>query len=676
MFRFIAHLDRRYIAALAGLALLLGAAPLIPTYSVKQMLREDAKFSALQWAGYLVAALPDLPKILRTGEMDHHSMHMLTARSPGSGGVFRSKLFNSRGKLLTDTETTVREDARSKHHKHTIKPGRAHDHSNHDRIAVEVFKSGKPRLFSLQGDGKRRPLYYSEAYVPVQVGGKTIGVMEIYVDQTVRREILMASLYKLMLTILGIALLAFVLPAGTLLYGLCQEKKQTKAKLEHVTHHDMLTGIVNRHVFKELVEARLRAGQRLAVHFLDLDNFKNINDLRGHETGDLLLKGVSDRLREIAGENGLVGRYGGDEFIVCYPLDDEKSPRKIAETIVEAMQRPFTLGDHDVQIGASVGYANSEFDGETAADLIKAADIAMYKAKSDGRGRAIAYEPKLEKLRRERAAIEQILRGALAEDRFELHFQPLFKASEPELIGFEALLRLHDYNGNLLQPVKFISVAEEMGLMDEIGAWVVNEACRNAALWPDHLKVSVNLSATQFASGSIVPIVTNALAVSKIDPGRLQLEVTESVLIIDAEGALAQLNHLRDLGVSLSLDDFGTGFSSLNYIWRYPFHNIKIDKSFVAELEGGDEKATDVLRTIVGLGGTLGLSITAEGAETTGQAALLYKLRCDYLQGYLLGKPLPVAALPAFLLNASWEELDWGQLDKGKTPAPHARQVA
>ncbi len=651
-----------------GLVLLAGAGPIAATWSSGHLLSEEAKFSAHQWANYLGNTIPKLDQVLKTSKIEPYSLHMLAAAPGTSGGVFRSKLFDSEGMLIIDTSWPhIAQHARNDHEDYdehgdrSIKPGPTLQETSpavEDSRALEVYRSNDSQVFVKTGDGKSWPLHYSIAYVPLEMNDNAFGVIEVHVDQTARHSSILASLWLVIASMFCVALLAFLLPTVPLFHILRRQHQKTAEQLDHVTHHDLLTGIVNRQIFKETVDERLQDNEALAVYFVDLDKFKNINDLRGHETGDLLLKAVSERLKNIAGDNGFVGRYGGDEFVVCKLLDRKFVPQDVADQIVANMTRPFQLGDHDVQIGASVGYAISGKHGALAADLIKASDVAMYKAKNDGRGRSIAYEPKLESVRHERLMIEESLRKALQEKRFEIHYQPLFKSSGKKLCGFEALLRLNNDAGELITPNKFIPVAEEMGLMSEIGAWVIRDSCHTVAQWPEHLSISVNLSVKQFSSGNLVNKIAEVLKSSGLTPSRLQLEVTESVLIVDGESVLDQLNQLHDLGVTLALDDFGTGYSSLNYIWKYPFANIKIDRSFINGLSSKNHKVLKVLKSIVSLGSNLGVSVTAEGVETREQMRHLNALNCNYLQGFFLGEPLAVDDMPGFVAKVSAKELD------------------
>jgi diguanylate cyclase (GGDEF)-like protein len=407
------------------------------------------------------------------------------------------------------------------------------------------------------------------------------------------------------------------------------------------------------------------AAAGIAVHYVDVDRFKDINDTLGHDTGDELVRQIARRLGAIAGPRELVARIGGDEFaLVQRPAADEQSVVRFAERLMATIAEPCQARGHDIATTASVGVlwlparrgesADAPADAVTA---LKCADIAMYQAKAQGRNRYCVFDPSMDSELQERRRIEQRVRHAVANDGFELHFQPLFDAGDRTLTGFEALLRLPAGDGGMIPPVTFIPVAENMGLISTIGARVLERACEAARGWPDHLKVAVNLSPAQFADGSIVATVRAALTRTGLAPGRLELEITEGLLLTHTETVMRELVELKALGASIVMDDFGTGYSSLSYLWRFPFDKIKIDRSFIGALSEGDESVRDIVRTIVSLGQSLQMRVTAEGVETDGQADYLAALRCDQLQGFLLGRPVPQAQVAALIHHAQAERL-------------------
>jgi diguanylate cyclase (GGDEF)-like protein len=422
------------------------------------------------------------------------------------------------------------------------------------------------------------------------------------------------------------------------------ERKRLEAQLIHMAHHDALTGLPNRVLFREHMEhelTRARRGESLAVLCLDLDHFKHVNDTLGHPIGDCLLQAVADRLRECARETDVVSRLGGDEFaIVAVASEQPRGAIALAERAIAALSKPFELEGHHVVIGASVGIAVAPVDGLEADQLMKAADMALYRAKTDGRGVYRFFEPDMDAKMQTRRALELDLRKALVTNEFELYYQPLVNLASNEVCGFEALLRWNHPERGLISPAHFIPLAEEMGIIVPLGEWVLRQACAEAVGWPEEIKVAVNISPAQFKSRSLALAVTSALAASGLAPQRLELEITESVLLQDSETTLATLHNLRDLGVQISMDDFGTGYSSLSYLRSFPFDKIKIDQSFVRDMSDENDSIA-IVRAVTGLGKNLGMATTAEGVETDEQLGHLRQEGCTEVQGYLFSRPLP-----------------------------------
>lgn len=432
--------------------------------------------------------------------------------------------------------------------------------------------------------------------------------------------------------------------------------REDQARISRLAHYDVLTQLPNRLSFLQaLGRAWTEHGQPgeagCAVLCLDLDHFKGVNDSLGHPIGDDLLIQASARLKACVGEQGLVSRLGGDEFaVVVAPSPGHAALGELAQAIVDTLSRPYDVRGHNVLIGASVGIAVAPLHADDPDGLLKNADLALYGAKGDGRGAYRFFETAMDVWAQERRALELDLRDALAKDELKLFFQPLIGASENEITGFEALLRWQHPRRGLVAPADFVEHAEQWGLIGKIGEWVLMEACRTAATWPAPLTVAVNLSPNQFASGHLVAQVRKALKTSGLHPSRLELEITEGLLLHDSARTLKQLADLKALGVKIAMDDFGTGYSSLAYLWRFPFDKIKIDRSFVAEMQDNAAIA-DILRTITLLGQTLNLKVTAEGVETPSQARLLADMRCDTFQGFLYGRPMPVGDIPSFLVS-------------------------
>jgi diguanylate cyclase (GGDEF)-like protein len=434
------------------------------------------------------------------------------------------------------------------------------------------------------------------------------------------------------------------------------ERREAEARIAHMARHDALTGLPNRVLLREHMEqalARSRRGSSVAVLCLDLDGFKGVNDALGHPAGDALLHLVACRLRGATRETDLVARLGGDEFAVIQAGTQQPADAaSLAERLVEVLRAPFDLHGHLVTIGTSIGIALVDRAEVTADELLRNADIALYRAKATGRGTYRFFEPGMDAELQRRRALEADLRRALAEEQFEIHYQPLFEARTESLVGFEALLRWRHPERGLVSPGEFIPLAEEIGLIQPVGAWVLARACADAAGWPEHVKVAVNLSPVQFTNDALVRTVEAALADSGLASRRLELEITESVLLQDNEATLRLLHRLRALGVSISMDDFGIGYSSLSYLHRFPFDKIKVDQSFVRNLER-DESNVVIIRAMIGLGKALGMGVLAEGVETVEQLNVLREEGCDELQGYLLGRPQPVQHVPALIARLS-----------------------
>ena len=421
-------------------------------------------------------------------------------------------------------------------------------------------------------------------------------------------------------------------------------KQKLEAQLVHMAHHDALTELPNRVLFRENLEReliRVRRGGELAVLCLDLDQFKSVNDTLGHPVGDGLLRAVADRMRESVREMDVIARLGGDEFaIVQVGAKQPESAIVLAERLIAAMARPFEIAGHQVVVGTSIGVAIAPSDGDDPEQLIKSADMALYRAKTDGRGIFRFFEPEMDAKMQARRTLELDLRKALLVSEFELYYQPLINLQSNQVCGFEALLRWHHPTRGLVSPGDFIPAAEDMGLIVPLGEWVLRNACARAASWPAHIKVAVNLSPAQFKSKGLALAVTSALADSGLSPGRLELEITESVLLLESETTLQTLHQLRDLGVKISMDDFGTGYSSLSYLRSFPFDKIKIDQSFVRDLTDREDSIA-IVRAVSGLGRNLGMSTTAEGVETAAQLGQLRGEGCTEVQGYYFSQPTP-----------------------------------
>jgi diguanylate cyclase (GGDEF)-like protein/PAS domain S-box-containing protein len=433
------------------------------------------------------------------------------------------------------------------------------------------------------------------------------------------------------------------------------EWREAQDQIAYMAHHDALTGLANRTLLTEKLNAALAsAGSQhdgVAVHFIDLDRFKSVNDTLGHDGGDFLLKTVAERLREVIRADDVVARLGGDEFVIAQAgVKNKDQARGLAQRLIDTVTAPIELKEHTIIATVSVGIALAPEDGNNPERLLKSADLALYRAKAEGRNCIRFFQPEMDAQMQARCKLERIIRDAVMLDRFELHYQPLFEMSDRRLIGFEALIRLPAEDGTLIPPLEFIPVAEELRLIGKIGAWVLREACRTAATWPEDLTVAVNLSPAQFSAG-FSDVVAAALKESGLAGRRLELEITETLLLRNSQVIMAELHALKAMGVAIVMDDFGTGHSSLSYLWRFPFDKIKIDRSFMQGLEGSDCDASTVVKTIIALGRELNVRVTVEGVETAAQAAFLDKIDGDQAQGYFFGRPVPGSEVSAHILK-------------------------
>ena len=430
------------------------------------------------------------------------------------------------------------------------------------------------------------------------------------------------------------------------------ERKRAVAQIERMAHHDALTGLPNKGVFRErLAQAvqRTRGGEPLAVLYLDLDRFKAVNDTLGHPVGDELLRATAQRLCECLRQSDMVARLGGDEFaIIQADAPQPAAANSLAERLVRVLGAPFEIDGHQIVIGASVGVAFSPEHGTDPDELLKKADLAMYDAKAAGRGAASFFNTMMDEQVQGRRALELDLRRAIEAGEFVLHYQAIVSLPRRTLIGFEALVRWQHPQRGLVGPDHFIPAAEETGLIGPLGEWVLREAFAQAALWPAHLGLAVNLSPLQLRGGNFVKVLRSALAAAGLAPTRVEIEITENVLLAENSINLAILHELRALGVRISLDDFGVGFSSLSYLRSFPFKKIKIDRSFVADVVGNREAAA-IVRAITTLGADLDMIITAEGVETEAQLQRVQELGCDEAQGYLISAPRPADELASLI---------------------------
>jgi diguanylate cyclase (GGDEF)-like protein len=432
------------------------------------------------------------------------------------------------------------------------------------------------------------------------------------------------------------------------------ERRRADEKIAHLAHYDGLTDLPNRILFRERLEQSLKAirpGEQLAVLYIDIDEFKSVNDALGHPIGDELLKGVAERLRGCLKETDVAARLGGDEFAVIQTaIKDRSETTRLVDEIHSGIRQPLECMGHLITTDASIGIALAPGDGVDLDQLLKNADLALYGAKGDGRRTYRFFEAGMDQRARARRSLELELRQAISDGSLEIYYQPVVNLEDGKVSSCEALLRWRHSERGMISPAEFIPIAEDSGLINQLGLWVLNTACAEATTWPDHVRVAVNVSPVQFRSPSLALNVAAALAACGLPASRLELEITEAVLIRDDEAALDMLHQLRKLGVRIALDDFGTGYSSLSYLQRFPFDKIKIDRSFIRDI-AGPGASSSIVQAVVNIAAASDMTTTAEGVETEQQRNLLYILGCTEMQGYLFSPAIPAAEVRRLLLS-------------------------
>ena len=629
---------RRGVAVLlTALCLLIGGIWVGTKITTDYLLYKDATSTARNWARLLAETVTDLEQIA-AGEKPTRASMTLFEWAQKAGQVFRYEIYNPEGysQLASDHGVTQV------------------NLSTFSAEAVRAVATNGPIVDVRAGTLAGQPKFYALAYVPVIIDGRSVAVIAAYVDETEKHDLFYRTSLIAALSLCAGAALLFGLPALAW-YRRTKEKQQADRRIRFLAHHDALTGLANRAQLVQSLEQALAVlplrRDGIAVHFLDLDRFKRVNDSLGHDGGDSLLKTVAERLRAVIRVEDVVARLGGDEFVLLQTgVAGRVQAEDFARRIVSAVTVPMTLKDRPFLATVSVGVALAPADGTNPERLLKSADLALYKAKADGRNCIRFFAAEMDTELQARFELERVIRDAVLHDRFELHYQPLFEISERRLIGFEALIRLPAEDGTLIPPLLFIPVAEDLQLIDKIGAWVLREACRTAATWPEHLTVAVNLSPAQFLAGSVSNIVAAALKEAGLAAHRLELEITETLLLGNSEAIMAELQVLKAMGVAIVMDDFGTGYSSLSYLWRFPFDKIKIDRSFMQGFEGSSRDAKTVVKTIIALGRELNMRVTVEGVETATQAAFLDKADGDQAQGFFFGRPVPASEVSANIL--------------------------
>jgi len=635
------------LVALAVIIVGLGVAQVLKS-TVDYLLYWDATASAESWAKYVAENVTDIDDIADGQPPSAESMAFFI-RTQQIRHVFGFDIIDLHGNVQLASDGSKMSNVRGAVHSDT---------------AARAAELGQPIISVKQGVPPVRPKIYSEAFLPVLIDGKPAAVVAAYVDLSEQQDHFRSAF--LLATLALCLLISGAVGIPTIaLYRRTKEKHQADQRIRFLAHHDALTGLANRAQLIEQLESRLAAlavrGGCLAVHFIDLDHFKEVNDTLGHDGGDFLLKTIAERLRGVTRADDIVCRLGGDEFVVVQTgVNGKDQVIKFAERISSAVTAPIKFKEQEILATASVGAAVAPSDGTNPDRLLKSADLALYKSKTDGRNCTSFFEPEMDAALHHRIALEKTVRDAVLHERFVLHYQPLFEVSGQRLIGFEALIRLPAEDGTLIPPGIFIPIAEDLRLIGKIGAWVLREACNAAMTWPEPLTVAVNLSPAQFEAGSISTEVASTLSETGLAPHRLELEITENLLLGNSDAIMSELRTLKASGVAIVMDDFGTGYSSLSYLWRFPFDKLKIDRSFMQGINTLGQSAETVMQSIIALGRKLTMRVTVEGVETAKQAAFLERADADQVQGFFFGRPVSGSEVGAIILKDLQKSLSFG----------------
>jgi diguanylate cyclase (GGDEF)-like protein len=647
-------------AWVAGAALLLLALVVLALAQTSQrLLARSAEQAALKVAHRLVERVPELPQLFERQRVSAEVLHELS-HLRGAGDVFGFRFFDRHGRPLLASSDLDQPDPLATL---ALAADAANPGAGHETVREIVEGGGTAALTRRGAGGPNRPEVYTEAFVPVLSDGTLIGVAEVHVDSTALAARIRAAFIEVALIVgLALALLGALWAA----HGRRRHREQQRAesRAAYLSEHDVLSGALNRTSFhaalREAARARSpegaaatvgaagRAGQDpgLALLMIDIDDFNGVNDLLGTTGADAVLREATRRLHALVRQGDLLARMGGDVFAILQSgvgsLDDVQA---LAARIAQALAEPMEIDGQRIGNTVCIGAARLDVDAASADELLQKADAALARAKASGRARISLYDAALDRQLEDRRELLRELRSAAADGSLSMHYQALHDADGRTLLGYEALMRWKHPRRGMVPPSLFIPLAEESGLIEELGRWALERACAEAASWPAPLSVSVNLSAAQFRGASdLVAVVEGALAKAGLPAKRLVLEITESLLMTDTEGVMNTLARLSKLGVAIAMDDFGTGYSSLAYLWRFPFDKLKIDRAFTQGL-AHDEKVLLIVRSIVSLAHSLGIRVNAEGVETESQMSALQNMGCDEMQGFLLSRPMPPETL-------------------------------
>ncbi|MDT8420500.1 MAG: EAL domain-containing protein [Desulfuromonadales bacterium] len=614
-----------------------------------KLLLDTTEQSAVNAARVIVESFPSLHpetflKPLETSQ--RQSIDNLTSHYD----IYRIKVFDPAGRIIYSTRA---EDIGSINRKDYFR--------NQVARGETIHKLVSKKQLSMEGVEVKKDV--AEIYVPVMLEEQFVGAFEFYFDIT-KQKATIASISRSSFSFLlfvTLVILALFCSLGLRMKRVMERQRQTEQEIFQLAYSDALTGLPNRHLFLDRLGLTLtqaeRSGQIVALLYMDIDHFKTVNDTLGHDLGDLLLKSVTARMKEKVRKSDTLARIGGDEFVLLasglqYPEDAVT----IAKTLLEVFVSPFTLNGNNLFVTPSIGITTFPEDGLTAGQLLKQADIAMYSAKQKGRNTYACFSQEMNEKIQECHDIESCLRGALAKNQFSLVYQPQIDLKTGQVVAAEALLRWRHPERGLIPPDLFIPIAEKTGLIAQIGEWVLAEACSQGRSWADigypPLRIAVNLSAYQLKQKDFIDTVERILCDTGIPRHLLELELTESLAMEDSASNIATLYELKKLGINLSIDDFGTGHSSLSYLKDLPIRQIKIDRSFIGRLPGGKHSSA-IVEAIIAMARSLDLVVTAEGVETESQLDFLKTHKCDLAQGYFTGRPAPAEEFSLLLKKAS-----------------------
>ena len=627
-----------FLLWLVSSAFVLAIAFALTWQAATNLLRHEAKVDAWALMERLKYHVDDLDSILTTGRVSPEDLIGLETAAGADATFFR--LYDRYGQKIFQSHSSDAHLPVAGARGGGVTEPWLEDGVIADQPIVHIDKHA--------GDEPSALSVYGRVVLPLATRNGAQGSAVVYLDQTAKSEHYRGAV---LVFVTGLALLIFfamALPMA-MFWRRAKQRELAERRLRDMAHTDPLTRLANRTHFRkrlgEALETAARGKGVVALFWLDLDRFKTINDALGHPIGDALLCQVAARLKHCLGEHDTVARLGGDEFaLVPTHCADEVKAAELAERLIQVLAVPFDVEGHHVVIGVSIGIVFAPQDGRGADDLLKKADIALYRAKDAGRSTYRFFKPDMEARSVVRHALEEDLRLAISNNKLRLHYQPQVSLRSGRIVGFEALLRWHHPRFGHMPPHEVVALAEETGLIMPLGYWALKQATHDATTWPEDVSVSVNISAVQFRHTNLVDLVDDALSMSGLTPDRLDLEITESIVMADSRTTIAKLRKLRRLGIHLSMDDFGTGYSSLNRLRNLPFDRLKVDRSFIREL-GGNRDDAAIVHAIVTLGKSLGMQVIAEGVETDAQLAQLNLENCDFAQGYFFGRPVPATEI-------------------------------